>query len=59
MLPPSCSCLLTGKSTLMKILAGVDKNFDGDVNLTAGIRIGFLEQEPELNVGEGSQQLNR
>jgi len=41
-----------GKSSLMKILAGVDQSFEGRVSLTPGIRVGFLEQEPELKDGE-------
>lgn len=39
----------SGKSTLMRIIAGKDKNFDGDVHLTPGFSIGHLEQEPELD----------
>jgi energy-dependent translational throttle protein EttA len=39
----------SGKSTLMRIIAGKDKNFDGDVHLTPGYSIGHLEQEPELD----------
>jgi ATP-binding cassette ChvD family protein len=39
----------SGKSTLMRIIAGKDKNFDGDVHLTQGYSIGHLEQEPELD----------
>ncbi|KAH8940692.1 hypothetical protein BDL97_15G102800 [Sphagnum fallax] len=38
-----------GKSTLLKILAGVDKNFDGNLHLDPGIRVGYLQQEPELD----------
>lgn len=51
-LPLFCSLLPAGKSSLMKILAGVDTNFEGRVQLSPGIRIGFLEQEPELKDGE-------
>ncbi|MBX2980112.1 MAG: energy-dependent translational throttle protein EttA [Flavobacteriales bacterium] len=39
----------SGKSTLMRIIAGKDKNFDGDVHLTPGYTIGHLEQEPDLD----------
>lgn len=39
----------SGKSTLLRIIAGVDKNFDGDVHIVPGYKIGFLEQEPQLN----------
>src|SRR6187402_10976 len=38
-----------GKSSLLKILAGVDKNFDGKVVLQPGYTIGYLEQEPQLD----------
>jgi ATP-binding cassette ChvD family protein len=41
-----------GKSTLMRILAGQDTAFDGDIYLDDGIKIGYLEQEPELDAGE-------
>ncbi len=35
-----------GKSSLLKILAGVDKNFDGNIVIAPGYSIGYLEQEP-------------
>lgn len=35
-----------GKSSLLKILAGVDKNFEGKTVLAPGMKIGYLEQEP-------------
>ncbi len=35
-----------GKSSLLKIMAGVDKAFDGDVVVAPGYSIGYLEQEP-------------
>lgn len=41
-----------GKSSLMRILAGVDDKFDGDVVRAPGIRIGYLEQEPQLDAGD-------
>ncbi|BBN17008.1 energy-dependent translational throttle protein EttA [Marchantia polymorpha subsp. ruderalis] len=40
-----------GKSSLMKILAGVDKAFDGDFYLDPNMKVGYLPQEPELNDG--------
>ncbi len=40
------------KSTLMRILAGQDTAFDGDIYLDDGIKIGYLPQEPELDAGE-------
>jgi sulfate-transporting ATPase len=36
----------SGKSSLLKILAGVDSEFDGETSVSAGHTIGFLEQEP-------------
>jgi energy-dependent translational throttle protein EttA len=33
-----------GKSSLMRILAGVDTNFDGNMNMSSGIRVGYLAQ---------------
>src|SRR5213079_2012106 len=35
-----------GKSSLLRILAGVDKNFAGEISLSPGYTVGFLEQEP-------------
>ncbi|KAA2217345.1 energy-dependent translational throttle protein EttA [Maribacter flavus] len=39
----------SGKSTLLKIIAGKDKNFQGDVVFSPGYNVGYLEQEPELD----------
>jgi sulfate-transporting ATPase len=39
----------SGKSTLLRIMAGVDPDFDGEARPQAGIKIGFLPQEPELD----------
>ncbi|MDB5357504.1 MAG: transporter related protein [Phycisphaerales bacterium] len=38
----------SGKSSLLKILAGVDKNFEGQISLQPGYTLGYLEQEPNL-----------
>ena len=38
-----------GKSTVMKIIAGVDKNYQGDVVFSPGYSVGYLPQEPELD----------
>jgi len=38
-----------GKSTLLRIMAGVDKEFEGEARPLAGIKIGYLQQEPELD----------
>jgi ABC transport system ATP-binding/permease protein len=40
----------TGKSTLLKILAGREVPDSGEVMIRSGIRIGYLEQEPELDL---------
>ncbi|MDQ7835841.1 MAG: energy-dependent translational throttle protein EttA [Humidesulfovibrio sp.] len=39
----------SGKSSLLKILAGVDTDFQGKIALSPGYTIGFLEQEPKLD----------
>src|SRR3989337_3707125 len=39
----------SGKSSLLRILAGVDKDFNGETVLSPGHTIGFLEQEPKLD----------
>ena len=57
----------SGKSTLLRIMAGVDPDFDGEARPQAGINIGYLPQEPELNpdktvrevVEEGMGQLTQ
>lgn len=38
-----------GKSTLLRIMAGIDKEFDGEAQPAAGIKIGYLSQEPQLD----------
>src|SRR5665213_1481108 len=59
----------SGKSSRLKIMAGLDTDFSGEARLTSGFRVGFLSQEPALdeskdvagNVGEGlgeSMELN-
>ena len=55
----------SGKSSLLKILAGVDQSFEGKTVLAPGYTIGYLEQEPLVNemrtvrevVEEGAQEL--
>ena len=41
-----------GKSTLLKIMAGVDKEFVGEAMPAPGLRIGYLSQEPQLDLGK-------
>ena len=38
-----------GKSSLLRILAGVDKEFNGETHVSPGYTIGYLEQEPKLD----------
>ena len=55
----------SGKSSLLRILAGRDKEFNGETVLSPGHTVGFLEQEPELDnnktvreiVEEGVQEI--
>ncbi len=54
----------SGKSTVMKIIAGLDKSYQGDVVFSPGYSVGYLPQEPELDpkktvkeiVMEGAQE---
>ncbi|EDP96454.1 energy-dependent translational throttle protein EttA [Kordia algicida OT-1] len=39
----------SGKSTLLKIIAGVEKNYQGEVTFSPGYKVGYLEQEPQLD----------
>ena len=39
----------SGKSTVLRIMAGVDKEYDGEVQHLPNIQIGYLPQEPQLN----------
>ena len=39
----------SGKSSLLKILAGVDQSFQGEAKLSPGYTLGYLEQEPKLD----------
>ncbi|MBP1734972.1 MAG: transporter related protein [Deltaproteobacteria bacterium] len=51
----------SGKSSLLRILAGVDKEYNGETVLTPGHSVGILEQEPKLDdkktVREGVHQI--
>jgi len=39
----------SGKSTLLKIMAGLDKDYNGEAWVAEGARVGYLEQEPQLD----------
>ena len=41
-----------GKSTVLRIMAGVDKEYDGEVQHLAGVSIGYLPQEPQLDAAK-------
>ncbi|MBV8802311.1 MAG: energy-dependent translational throttle protein EttA [Gammaproteobacteria bacterium] len=61
----------SGKSSLLKIMAGIDNEFNGEARPQPGIKIGYLEQEPKLDpnknvrgnvesgLGETMELLNR
>jgi sulfate-transporting ATPase len=42
----------SGKSTLLKIMSGVDKDIEGEARAQAGIKVGYLPQEPLLDEGK-------
>lgn len=42
----------SGKSTLLRIMAGVDKQYEGEARPQPGIKIGYLEQEPQLDLNK-------
>jgi energy-dependent translational throttle protein EttA len=46
----------SGKSSLMRLLAGRDKEFDGHVHFEPGYTVGLLEQEPQLTAGKTVRQ---
>ncbi len=39
----------SGKSSLLKIIAGIDKSYQGEVVFSPGYTVGYLEQEPQLD----------
>ena len=41
-----------GKSTVLRIMAGVDKDFQGEARPQAGIKVGYLAQEPEMDLAK-------
>ena len=46
----------SGKSTLLKIMAGVDTEFNGQAEPLKGIRIGFISQEPHLDMSKSVRE---
>ena len=47
----------SGKSSLLRIMAGVDKEFNGQAVLSPGYTVGFLEQEPSLDEAKTVRQV--
>jgi ATP-binding cassette ChvD family protein len=47
----------SGKSSILRILAGVDQEFQGRTAVSPGFTIGFLEQEPKLDPGKTVRQI--
>jgi ATP-binding cassette ChvD family protein len=47
----------SGKSSLLKILAGTDKEFSGETSVSPGFTIGYLEQEPRLEPGKTVKEI--
>jgi len=46
----------SGKSTLLRIMAGEDKDYDGEVIAKPNMRIGYLPQEPQLDPGQSVRE---
>jgi ATP-binding cassette ChvD family protein len=46
----------SGKSTLLRIMAGLDKDFSGEAWAAEGARVGFLPQEPQLDVDKSVRE---
>ena len=42
----------SGKSTLLRIMAGVDKQFEGEARAQPGIKVGYLAQEPDIDLSK-------
>jgi len=47
----------SGKSSLLRIMAGVDKDFNGQAVLSPGYTVGYLEQEPQLDESKTVRQI--
>src|SRR5437763_2612271 len=47
----------SGKSSLLRILAGTDRDFIGETILSAGHTVGFLEQEPQLDPNKSVREI--
>jgi ATP-binding cassette ChvD family protein len=47
----------SGKSSLLRIMAGTDQNFEGEARPQPGIKVGFLPQEPELDANKSVREV--
>ncbi len=47
----------SGKSTLLKIIAGLEKSFQGEVVFSPGYTVGYLSQEPELDLTKTAKEI--
>src|SRR5215213_9090065 len=47
----------SGKSSLLKIIAGLDKSFQGEVVFASGYTVGYLSQEPELDNSKTAKEI--
>ena len=47
----------SGKSSLLRIMAGVDKNYTGEISVSPGYTIGYLAQEPDLDDNKTVRQI--
>src|ERR1700722_10493452 len=45
-----------GKSTLLRIMAGIDKEYNGEAWVAEGARVGYLEQEPQLDAAKSVRE---
>jgi len=46
----------SGKSTLLRIMAGIDTEFTGEAWVAEGARVGYLEQEPQLDAAKSVRE---
>ena len=47
----------SGKSTLLRIMAGVDKQFEGEARAQPGIKVGYLAQEPDIDLSKSVREV--
>ena len=47
----------SGKSSLLRIMAGIDSEYEGTISIQPGFTVGFLDQEPELEKGKTVKEI--